>query len=116
MSRAQRSRSPKPVPRSRRLRGAVSTRGVAADVLLFALVAALASIHAWTRIEGTMAGYALSAAQVEHSELLREQKALRLELATQKSSRRIEADAKKRLGLVKPSPDRIVQLPSPVEP
>jgi len=99
------------IPRSQRLRGAVETRGVLGDLLVFLLIGAMAAVHAWTRIEGTMAGYALSSAQMEHSELLQEQKALRLELATRKSSRRIEAEAKGRLGMVKPAPDRIFPIP-----
>lgn len=100
----------RPSPRSRRLRGAVGTQGVLGDLLVFLAVGLVAAIHAWTRIEGTLAGYALSAAQVEHSELLQEQKALRLELATLKSSRRLEVEARERLGMVKPAPDRIVPI------
>ncbi len=105
-------RSPSlPDPRRRRLRGAVDTRGVLSDLAIFGLIGALASFHAWTRIEGTMAGYELSRAQAEHSDLVQEQKSLRLELATRKGARRIEADARGRLGMVEPAPDRIFPLP-----
>lgn len=99
-----------PLARRQRLRGAVGTRGVLRDTAIFALLGALASLHAWTRIEGTMAGYELSRAQVEHADLLREQKALRLELATRKGAKRIEADARSRLGMTEPAPDRIFAI------
>jgi len=96
-----------PPARRQRLRGAVGTRGLAGSVAIFAALFALAAFHAWTRIEGTLAGYELSRAQVEHAELLREQQALRLELATRKGARRIEADARRRLGMTEPAPERI---------
>ncbi|AKU91870.1 cell division protein FtsL [Vulgatibacter incomptus] len=97
--------------RSRKLRGAVETRGVLADLLVFAVLCVVASIFAWTRIEGTMAGYDLSRVQAEHSDLLREQNALRIELATRKGAKRIEANARGKLGMVEPAPDRIVPIP-----
>jgi cell division protein FtsL len=90
-----------------RMRGAVGTRGVFSDLVLFAAVGILASVHAWTRVQGTLTGYDLSAAQAEQRELLRESRSLRLELATRRAASRIEADAHARLGLTEPSPDRI---------
>lgn len=62
-----------------------------------------------------MAGYALSDAQREHAALLREQRALRLELATRKSSNQTEREARERLGMVKPSADRIFLVPAAPE-
>ncbi|HEY0838663.1 MAG TPA: cell division protein FtsL [Vulgatibacter sp.] len=99
-----------PFARRQRLRGAVGTKGVFRNLAFFAALCALASLHAWTRIEGTMAGYELSRAQVEHADLLREQKALKLELATRKGAKRIEADARGRLGMTEPAPDKIFAI------
>lgn len=99
-----------PAARRQRLRGAVGTKGLAGSVAIFAALCALAAVHAWTRIEGTLAGYELSRAQVEHAELVREQQALRLELATRKGARRIEADARGKLGMTEPAPDRIYAI------
>lgn len=102
-----------PKPRRQRLQGAVGTKGFVAEVATFAVLCALASLHAWTRIEGTLAGYDLSRAQVEHADLVREQKALRIELATRKGARRVEADARAKLGMAEPTPDRIFVIDAP---
>jgi cell division protein FtsL len=88
----------------------VATRGILGDVLLFAALGAVASGYAFVRIQGTVAGYRLSAAQVEQHELLREREALKLELATRRAAGRIEADARARLGMVEPRPDEIVPV------
>lgn len=89
------------------MRGSVGTRGVFSDLAMFAVIGLLASVHAWTRVQGTLTGYELSSAQAEQRELLRESRALRLELATRRAASRIEADARTRLGLVEPAPDSI---------
>ncbi len=86
----------------------VETRGVLRDLGLFAVLGAIAAGHAWARIEGTLAGYRLSAAHAEEAELLREQQALKIELATRRAAGRIEADARTRLGMVEPAPDQIL--------
>jgi len=99
-----------PLPRRQRLRGAVGTKGLLGSIAFFAVLFALATFHAWTRIEGTLAGYELSRAQVEHAELLREQKTLRLELATRKGARRVEADARSKLGMTEPASDKIFAI------
>jgi len=96
--------------KSPKVTGAIHTRGLAGAVGTALLLAALVGAHAWTRVEATMVGYRLSAAQADQEELLREQRALELELATRRAAARIEGDARKRLGLVEPSPDRIIPL------
>jgi cell division protein FtsL len=94
----------------RKGKGGVATKGLFRDVALFAGLAAIASGYAYVRIEGTLAGYRLSAAQVEHHELLREREALQLELATRRAAGRIEADARERLGMVEPKPEDIIPV------
>lgn len=94
-----------------RLRGAVQTRGVIRDVAIFAAIGGLACGIALVRVEGTRMGYELSRLQSEQNELLREQQALRLELATRRAPHHVEAEARGRLGMVDPSPDRIVRVP-----
>lgn len=100
--------------RSRKLRtrGAVRTEALWGSIAVCVVLAVCAIGFAWARIEGTLAGYALSQAQSEHNELLREQRTLQLELATRRSTRKIEVDARKRLGLVEALPERIIVLPS----
>lgn len=96
--------------KSTRVTGAISTRGLAASVGACLLLATLVGAHAWARVEGTMVGYRLSAAQADQEELLREQRALELELATRRAAARIEGDARTRLGLVEPSPEQIIPI------
>ncbi|MFO7156221.1 MAG: cell division protein FtsL [Pseudomonadota bacterium] len=98
--------------REMRLRGAVQTRGVFRDLLIFTALGVLACGVAVIRVEGTRLGYELSRLQSEQNELLREQQALRIELATRRAPHNVEAEARRRLGMVAPSPDRIVRLPS----
>ena|GEM_PF-2321809 len=97
--------------REMRLRGAVQTRGVFRDMLVFAALGALACGLAVIRVEGTRLGYELSRLQSEQNELLREQQALRIELATRRAPHNVEAEARRRLGMVDPSPERIVRVP-----
>ncbi|WP_373044175.1 hypothetical protein [Vulgatibacter sp.] len=99
------------IKKSPKITGAASTRGFAATVAASLLLATLVGAHAWTRVEATMVGYRLSAAQAEQEDLLREQRELELELATRRAAARIEGDARKRLGLVEPRPDQIFALP-----
>lgn len=96
-----------------RLRGAVQTRGVLRDALCFLLVGAGITAFAAARVEGTRVGYELSRLQSEHNELLREQQALQLELATRRAPRHIEALARERLGMVDPDPEKILQISGP---
>lgn len=91
--------------------GAVATRGVLPTVGVCVLLALLVGSHAWTRVEKTLTGYALSEAQAEQTELLREQKTLQLELATRRAAVRIESDASRKLKMVQPAADQIIPLP-----
>lgn len=95
-----------------RVTGGVETNGVWTAILACLILAALVGSHAWTRVEGTLAGYALSEAQAEQTDLLREQKSLQLELATRRAAVRIESDATRKLKMVEPSADRIIPLPA----
>ena len=95
-----------------KITGATTTRGFVAGVGIACLLAVLVGAHVWTRVEGTMVGYRLSAAQAEQEDLLREQRELELELATRRAAGRIEGDARQRLGLVEPRPDQIYALPT----
>lgn len=94
-----------------KITGAVSTRGIAGAIGVSLSLALLVGAHAWTRVEGTLAGYALSEAQAEQTDLLREQKSLQLELATRRAAVRIESDATRKLKMVQPEADQIIPLP-----
>lgn len=98
--------------KSERVRGAVSVDGVGRAVLICLVAGLLLGAHAWTRVEATMVGYRLSSAQAEQDELLREKRELELELATRRAAARLDVDARKRLGMVPPAPDRIIALPA----
>lgn len=80
----------------------------AAGVLGAILAAAL--FHVWSRLAVVRLGYRLEAAREAHAERLEENRRLRLELATLTAPARLAAAARDRLGLVSPTPDRIVHL------
>ena len=98
--------------KSPKITGAASTRGIAATAGACLLLATLVGAHARTRVEATMVGYQLSAAQAEQETLLRDQRELELELATRRAASRIEGDARDRLGLVEPGAEQIISLPA----
>ena len=94
----------------RKGKGGVATKGIPGDVALFLALAGIASTYAFVRIEGTRAGYRLSAEQARQHELLRDREELKLELATRRAAGRIEADARAKLGMVEPRPDEIIPV------
>lgn len=94
-----------------RLRGAVHTRGLFRDMAIFGAVGLIAGALAVVRVEGTRLGYELSRLQAEQNALLREQHALRLELATRRAPHLVESEARTRLGMVELTPERIVRVP-----
>jgi len=70
----------------------------------------LAMFHVWTRHMVTELGYSLSESQAITEQLLSENKALKLEISTLKSSKRLELIAKGQLGLTPPKPEQVVYL------
>ncbi|HPI92798.1 MAG TPA: cell division protein FtsL [Deltaproteobacteria bacterium] len=69
-----------------------------------------AMIHVWSRHMVTELGYSLSEEQSLKEQLLSENKALRIEISTLKSSKRLELIAAKQLGLSTPKPEQVVYL------
>jgi cell division protein FtsL len=67
--------------------------------------------YVWSTFEGTQIGYDLSALKKEEMRLLEVNRKLRLELATLRSTQRLEDLAVNRLGLDQPSQRQIVLLP-----
>ena len=71
---------------------------------------AWALFHIWSRHIATELGYAISAEQTVKEDLLGENKSLKLEISTLKSSRRLEEIAKGKLGMRPPGPEQVVYL------
>lgn len=94
-------------------RGGVPTTGVGRDLAVFVTLGALLAGYAFTRVEGTLAGYRIGALHAEEAELLREQQALKIELATRRAAGRIEQDARTRLGMIEPAPEAILSIARP---
>lgn len=78
--------------------------------LVAALVAGLFVFHLSIRFEGVRLGYETSQARAERARLLVERRELRLELATLKSPKRVEAEARERLGMEVPDHSRIILM------
>jgi cell division protein FtsL len=79
-------------------------------VIGLCFLSAWSLFHIWTRHLATELGYTITAEQSLREELLSENKALRLEISTLKSSRRLEEIAKNRLGMSPPKPEQVVYL------
>jgi len=68
-------------------------------------------LHVWLRLQVVRMGYALSTTSKLESQLEQERRELTVELATLTSPDRLEAMARKRLGLVAPEKGQVVVLP-----
>lgn len=79
-------------------------------IIILVVFTAWAFFHIWTRHMSTELGYKISAEQSTKEALLSEQKSLRLEISTLKSSKRLEAIARDKLGMKSPSPDQVIYV------
>ncbi len=68
-------------------------------------------LHVWLRLQVVRLGYALSTTSKLQSQLEQERRELTVELATLTSPDRLEAMARKRLGLVAPEKGQVIVLP-----
>ncbi len=90
------------------------------------LVAALGVFHIWSRTRVVAAGYRLGQLQAEHTRLTSEQDRLRIEVATLRAPRALEAFARNKLGMAPPDSGPVwagtagqgggVHQPGPAEP
>ncbi|MBI3078770.1 MAG: cell division protein FtsL [Deltaproteobacteria bacterium] len=75
-----------------------------------ALILAALLFYVWTRIRVVQMGYEISRANQAQRELLERSRALRLEVATLRAPRRIEAIAGSQLGLRPPRGEQVVVM------
>lgn len=83
---------------------------MAVALLAFCLVG-VALLHVWLRLQVVQMGYALSTTSKLQHQLEQERRELKVELATLTSPERLEAMARKRLGLVPPEKGQVIVLP-----
>jgi len=69
-----------------------------------------AMLHVWSRHMVTELGYSLSEEQALKERLVSENKALRIEISTLKSPKRLELIAARDLGLGTPKPEQVVHV------
>ncbi len=67
--------------------------------------------HVWLRLQVVHMGYVLSTTSKLQNQLEQEQRELKVELATLMSPDRLEAMARKRLGLAAPEKGQVIVLP-----
>jgi cell division protein FtsL len=79
-------------------------------VVLFCF-ASVVLLHVWLRLQVVNEGYGLSATTKLQQRLEQEQRELRVEYATLTSPERIEALARRRLGLRPPEKGQVIVLP-----
>jgi cell division protein FtsL len=87
-----------------------TSRMLPGGVIMLGLFMIWAMFHVWTRHMVTELGYSLSESQAMAEELLSMNKALKLEISTLKSSKRLELIAAAQLGLRSPAPEHVVYL------
>lgn len=99
--------------RSRSERGAKT--GGRRRILLLALLAlcliGAVWVHVWLRLQVVHFGYVLSTTSKLQNRLEQENRELKIELATLTSPERLEAQARKRLGLAPPEKGQVIILP-----
>lgn len=78
--------------------------------LVIALVTGLFVYHLRVRFEGVELGYETSRARAEKARLLVERRELRVELASLKSPKRVETEAREKLGMDMPDHDKIFPI------
>ncbi len=71
----------------------------------------VALCHVWLRLQVVHIGYVLSTTSKLQNQLEQEQRELKVELATLTSPDRLEAMARKRLGLTAPEKGQVIVLP-----
>ncbi len=107
-----RARSGSDTVTAMRARPRAGDRRLAVAVALgAAMVAAVALLLVWVRLQAVDTGYQLSAARHLAHRLEQEQRELELEIATLTSPRRLELLARERLGMGPPVPGQIVSVP-----
>jgi cell division protein FtsL len=88
----------------------VSLTILPSSIILLICFMAWSFFHIWTRHMATDLGYKISAEQNTKEELLSENKSLKLEISALKSTRRLEAIAREKLGMDTPKPEQVVYL------
>ena len=81
-----------------------------AGIILIASFCFWAMLHVWTRTFAMDLGYQITSEQGIKEEFTNENKALRLEISTLKSTVRLESIALKDLGMAPPTPEQVVHL------
>lgn len=90
---------------------AVRRRGLFAVALLALGLIGLVWLHVWLRLQVVHVGYVLSTTSKLQNRLEQENRELKIELATMTSPDRLEALARRRLGLKQPEKGQVVILP-----
>jgi len=83
---------------------------LAVSVIFLLVLTSWAMLHVWSRNYGTEIGYAFTRQKSINEELFSENKTLRLEISTLKSSKRLEAIAKDDMGLQPPGQDQVIYI------
>lgn len=68
-------------------------------------------VHVWLRLQVVHMGYVLSTTSKLHGRLEQENRELKIEVATLTSPERLEALARRRLGLKQPEKGQVIVLP-----
>jgi cell division protein FtsL len=79
--------------------------------LVLCCLALVVLLHVWLRLQVVNQGYALSATTKLEQRLEQEQRELKVEFATLTSPKRLEAMARRRLGLRPPEKGQVIVLP-----
>ncbi len=82
-------------------------------VALGVLVLVAALLYVWQHVYVVRLGYEIERLRETQAALVQENKALKLEMGQLRSLKRVEEIARKRLGMVTPTPGQVVLIPQP---
>ena len=86
-------------------------RQIVATFFLALCLVGVALLHVWLRLQVVHMGYVLSSTSKLQGQMEQEHRELKVELATVTSPERLEAMARKRLGLMPPEKGQVIILP-----
>lgn len=109
-ARSRKTARQKRIPSGRSHRADRRQRVFVMGIFALALIGVVL-IHVWLRLQVVQMGYVFSTINKLQGRLEQENRELKIELATLTSPERLEALARKRLGLVPPEKGQVIVLP-----
>ncbi len=90
-----------------------ASRELVSTVALGVLILVATLLYVWQHVHVVRLGYEIERLRETQAALVQENKALRLEMGQLRSLKRVEEIARKRLGMITPTPGQVILIPQP---